>query len=414
MKIALIQENIRIAFGSIRANLLRSILTILIIGIGITALVGILTAISSIEGAISNRFTSMGANSFTIENRGMNVQIGKKKYRSKNYGFVSYREAMRFKDEFNFPATVSVSYMATGIATVKYESNKSNPNVAVYGADENFLHTSGHSLKTGRNFSDVEVRDSRFVALLGSDLAKKLFPSKINPVGKVVSLGGSKYKVVGVLEEKGAGFGSQSDNILLLPVSNVRQLFSRPRMSYKIEVKANNTSLVEAAINEATGVFRVIRGLTLHDEDNFNINKSDNLSRILVESTSTVTGVASVIGLITLLGAAIGLMNIMLVAVAERTREIGVRKALGANKRTIRNQFLFESILIGQLGGLLGIVLGILVGNIMSIVLKAPFIIPWLWILVGITLCFIVGLVSGLMPAIKAAKLDPIDALRYE
>ncbi|WP_430810337.1 MULTISPECIES: ABC transporter permease [unclassified Carboxylicivirga] len=414
MKLTLLYENLRIALGAIRTNLLRTILTILIIGIGLTALIGILTAISSIEATISSKFTGMGANSFTIENRGMNVQIGKRKLRSKRYGFISFREAMEFKSDFTFPALVAVSHNATGAATVKHASDQSNPNVRVIGVDENFMDVEGHSLARGRNFTAQEIRDNRYVAVLGSALAKKIFPNGGNPVDKVISSGGIKYRVIGVLDEKGAGFGAQSDNLLLLPVTNVRQVFSRPGMSYKIVVKALDSSQVDVAISEATGLFRIIRRLTIHDEDNFNINKSDNLSRLLIESTGTVTLVASFIGLITLLGAAIGLMNIMLVAVVERTREIGIRKAIGASSKAIRNQFLFESIIIGQLGGIVGIVLGILVGNLMSMVLQSTFIVPWNWVVLGFVVCLLVGLSSGLMPAIKAAKLDPIDALRYE
>ncbi len=414
MKLILIYENLRIALGSIRSNLLRTILTVLIIGIGITALIGILTAISSIQAAISSKFTGMGANSFTIENRGMNVQVGKNSLRQKNYGYISFREAMTFKDEFDYPAIVAVSYMATGAATIKAENTKSNPNVAVYGVDENFIEVEGHNLKWGRHFSNQEIRDHRHMAVLGSALAKKLYPEGENPVEKVIALGGAKYLVIGVLEEKGAGFGSQSDNIILLPVTNVRQQFSRPKMSYKIVVKAMDSQQIDNAISEATGLFRIIRRLTVHDEDNFNVNKSDNLSRILIESTGMVALLASIIGLITLVGAAIGLMNIMLVAVAERTREIGIRKAMGATTKAIRNQFLFESIIIGQVGGFVGIILGIFVGNLMSIALEAPFIVPWNWVILGVVICLVVGLLSGLMPAMKASKLDPIESLRYE
>lgn len=414
MKLILIYENLKIALGSIRSNLLRTILTILIIGIGITALIGILTAISSIQSAISSRFTGMGANSFTIENRGMNVQVGKSSLRQKNYGYISFREAMDFKEQFDFPATVTVTYMATGAATVKSDQHKSNPNVAVYGVDENFVEVEGHFLSYGRHFSQNEIANQRHVAVLGSDLASKVFPDNKNPLGEVISVGGGKYTVIGVLDEKGAGFGSQSDNILLLPLTNVRQTFSMPNMSYNIVVKAIDSQHMDAAISEATGLFRIIRRLTIHDEDNFNVNKSDNLSRVLIESTGKVTMIAAIIGLITLIGAAIGLMNIMLVAVAERTREIGIRKAIGANTKAIRNQFLFESIIIGQVGGFVGIVLGIIIGNLMSVALKAPFIVPWNWVILGVLVCLGVGLLSGLMPALKASKLDPIESLRYE
>ncbi len=407
-------ENVKIAFGAIKSNKLRTVLTILIIVIGITALVGIITAVKSIETAISSNFTSMGANTFTIESMGSNIVIGKQRHRTKSFGYISYKEATEFKELFQFPAVVTISYMASGNATVKYESNKSNPNVRVIGIDENFITTSGHKIKEGRGFLKQDIENSRNVALIGAALYKKLFPSKISAVNRVVSLASGRYKVIGVLEEKGAGFGGQSDNIILLPVSNVRQYFSRPQMSFKVEVKANNPSQVDAAVSEATGTFRLVRRLKTTDENNFNIVKSDNLSRMLIENLSNVTIIANIIGFITLFGAAIGLMNIMLVAVTERTREIGVRKAIGANKKAIRNQFLMESITIGVIGGIGGVLLGILVGNILSMVLNSGFVVPWGWIIISIVLCLLVGLLSGLMPAIKASKLEPIESLRYE
>ncbi len=407
-------ENVKIAFGAIKSNKLRTILTILIIVIGITALVGIITAVKSIETAISSNFTSMGANTFTIESRGSNIVIGKQRHRTKSFGYISYKEATEFKELFQFPAIVTISYVASGNATIKYESNKSNPNVRVIGIDENFITTSGHTIKEGRGFLKQDIENSRNVAVIGAALYKKLFPSKINAVDKVVSLASGRYKVIGVLEEKGAGFGGQSDNIILLPVSNVRQYFSRPQMSFKVEVKANNPSQVDAAVSEATGTFRLVRRLKTTDENNFNIVKSDNLSRMLIENLSNVTIIANIIGFITLFGAAIGLMNIMLVAVTERTREIGIRKAVGANKKAIRNQFLMESITIGVIGGIGGVLLGILVGNILSMVLNSGFVVPWGWIIISIVLCLLVGLFSGLMPAIKASKLEPIESLRYE
>lgn len=414
MKTTLLFDNLHIALSSIRSNLLRTILTILIITIGITALVGTLTAVSSIQNAITSKFSDMGANTFSIESRGSNIRIGKKTMRQKNYSYISFREAQQFKEEYNFPAITAISHQATGIATVKHESLKTNPNVTVTGIDENHLEVAGYSLEEGRNFTRTEVEAGRHLALIGKDIKKKLFPGTKEVVGKMISIGGIRYMVAGILEEKGTGFGRESDNVVFLPVTNVRQNFSQANMSFSINVKVRDPKLVDAAIAEATGLFRNVRGLTLDYEDNFNINKSDNLAKMLVENTATVTLAASVIGLITLFGAAIGLMNIMLVAVTERTNEIGVRKAMGANSKAIRNQFLFESVVIGQLGGMLGVLLGILVGNIVSMAMGSPFVAPWKWIFLGLGVCFLVSILSGLLPAIKAAKLDPIESLRYE
>lgn len=414
MKTTLLLDNISIALSSVRSNLLRTILTIMIIAIGITALVGMLTAVSSIQNSISAKFSSMGASTFNIESRGTNIRVGKKTLRQKNYSYISFKEAQQFKNEFSFPAITAISHSATGSATVKYDAQKTNPNVSINGIDENYLEVAGYSLREGRNFSKNEVDYGRHVALIGKDVEKKIFTSKENPLDKIISIGGTRYLVVGILEEKGTGFGRETDNVVFLPVTNVRQNFSKANMSFDISVKTNDPKMVDAAITEATGLFRNVRGLTLEYEDNFNITKADNLAKMLLENTAVITMAATVIGLITLLGAAIGLMNIMLVAVTERTNEIGVRKALGANSRAIRNQFLSEAIVIGQLGGFIGVVLGILVGNIVSMAMDSPFVVPWKWIILGLTICFVVSILSGLIPAIKAAKLDPIESLRFE
>ncbi|GET31950.1 ABC transporter permease [Prolixibacter bellariivorans] len=410
----LTQENILMSIQSIRGNWVRSVLTILIIAVGITALVGILTAIDSIKNSITAEFTRLGANTFTIQSRGMRVQVGGNRYRSKNYSYISYFEAREFKDEFDFPAEVSMTVNATGTATVRYESQKSNPNVRVIGVDGNYLQTAGYDISMGRNFASQEIHSGTNVALLGNGLARKLFPGILNPTGRVVSIGTARYRVIGILAEKGSGFGSSGDRLVLLPYSNVRQVFSRPQMNFQIQVMPKSPQLLDIAVGEAEGLFRVIRGLDVKDESDFNIVKSDNLVNILLENIKYITLAATIIGFITLLGAAIGLMNIMLVTVSERTREIGIRKAMGANSRTIRQQFLIESIVIGQLGGLVGIVLGILAGNGVSALIGSSFIVPWLWIFSGVALCLLVSLASGFLPAMQAARLDPIEALRYE
>ncbi len=410
----LLKENLKISIDSIKSNLLRSILTILIIAIGIMALVGILTAIDAIKNSISEKFLMMGSNTFTIESRGMRIQIGKKRYRSKNFSYISFRQAQRFKNEFDFPAKVSVSIFATGTATVKYKSDKTDPNSLVIGTDENYIYTGGYELEKGRNFTETEIRNSRNLVIIGSDIKNQLFKKKEDPLNKIISIGGKRYKIIGVLKSKGSSIGFSNDRACMLPVTNVRQYFSRPQMSFSINVMPDRPELLDAAIGEAEGLFRIIRHLNVTDESDFNISKSDNLAQMLLENISFVTIAATIIGIITLFGAAIGLMNIMLVSVSERTREIGTRKAIGAKSSTIKQQFLFEAILIGQLGGALGIILGILIGNLVALSIGSSFIIPWMWIFGGIVLCLFVSLASGMFPAVKASKLDPIIALRYE
>lgn len=413
MKFALFEDNFRISMNSILTNRMRTVLTIFIISFGIMALVGILTAIDSIKNSITNQFTMMGANTFTIESRGMKVVVGNKKYRQKNHARISYQEALRFKEEFDKPATVSTFVSASGLGTVKFKQEKTNPNVWIVGGDEHYMITSGNELEMGRNFTVQDIQMNRNVVILGHDLLKELFKNNENPLNQFVTIGGGKFRVIGVFREKGSSFGG-GDRICLLPVTTVRYYFSRPNMTFTINVMPHQPELLDALASEAEGVFRVIRGLDAVDETDFNITKSDNLVNILLENITTVTWAATMIGLITLLGASIGLMNIMLVSVTERTREIGIRKAIGAKRGTIRQQFLFEAILIGQLGGLLGIILGILIGNMISLLTHSSFVVPWMWIFGGVAATFIVGLISGLYPAIKASRLDPILALHYE
>jgi putative ABC transport system permease protein len=412
-RIGIFRENLRISFSAIRSNRVRAILTICIIAIGIMALVGILTAIDSIKSSLTNQFTMMGANSFTITSWAMNIHVGNNKTRAKNYSRISYREAEEFKNRFNEPAWVSISFYASNLATVKFESEETNPNVSLQGVDENFLSVSGYEIETGRNFSPDEVRDDKLLVLIGSDIAKDLFPTGIDPLGNIITVAGLKLKVAGVLKSKGAS-AINGDRVCFMPVTTARQYFSRPNMSFSITVMPMRTVNLDVMTGEAEGVFRIVRNLNPRDESDFNISKSDNIVNLLLKNIRFVTLAATIIAIVTLFGAAVGLMNIMLVSVTERTREIGVRKAIGAKPRTIKYQFLFESIMIGQMGGVFGIIFGIAIGNVVSSALGSSFVIPWVWVITGIIVCFIVGVASGYAPAVKAANIDPIEALRYE
>ncbi len=412
-KTGLLRENLRISLRAIRSNRVRSILTICIIAFGIMALVGILTAIDAIKSSLTNQFTMMGANTFTISSRGMNIQIGNERYRARNYSRITFKEAEEFKNMFKEPAWVSVSFYASNLATVKYGKEETNPNINILGVDEDYLTVSGYEVDKGRAFTAEEVQlDKRFV-LIGADIVKDLFPSGLDPLEKEISVAGLKLKVIGILKSKGSS-AINNDRVCFMPVTAARQYFSRPNMNFSITVMPVNSKNLDLLSGEAEGIFRIVRNLNPRDESDFNISKSDNIVALLLKNIKYVTLAATLIGIITLFGAAVGLMNIMLVSVTERTREIGVRKAIGAKPVTIKNQFLFESVLIGQMGGAFGIFLGIMIGNVVSSMLKSSFLVPWVWVIMGIIVCFIVGIVSGYAPAVKAANIDPIEALRYE
>ena len=412
-RIGILKENLRVSITAIRSNKVRTILTICIIAFGIMALVGILTAIDSIKATLTNQFTMMGANSFSITSRGMNIQINNNRYRTKNFSRISYREATLFKERFDEQALVSISFNVTGMATVKYRSEESNPNVSLRGVDENQIMIAGYEISLGRNFTADDISLTRHFVIIGSDIAKDVFSSMNDPVGQTISISGMKLIVIGVLKSKGSGMGNP-DRVCFMPITTARQYFPRPNQSYNISVMPMQRVNLDILAGEAEAVFRIVRGLNPRDESDFNITKSDNIVKLLLENIKYVTLAATLIGIVTLVGAAIGLMNIMLVSVTERTREIGIRKAVGAKPNTIKNQFLFESIMISQFGGILGIILGILIGNLVSSMLQSSFVIPWIWILTGMFVCFIVGITSGYAPAVKAANIDPIEALRYE
>jgi len=405
-------ENLRVAFKSIKSNRVRAVLTMAIIAFGIMALVGILTAIDGLKSTLTEQFTMMGANSFSITSRSMRVSVGDRHYRTKNHSYISYRQAMEFKSRFNEPAWVSVSFNASGLAEFRFRNNKTNPNISVIGSDEDYLTISGQELASGRNFSADDLLASRHVVIIGRDVVRFLFPG-VDPLGQEISLPGLKLTVIGVISSKGSSVMG-NDQVAIIPISTARQYFSRPNITYNIGVMPQKAVSLDMMASEAEGIFRIVRGLNPRDESDFNVQKSDSIIEILMENIKFITLAATIIGLITLFGAAVGLMNIMLVSVTERTREIGVRKALGARKSVIRQQFLYESVIIGQMGGLLGIVAGILIGNLVSLGMGSSFTIPWLWVTGGVLACFIVGIASGYLPAVKASAVDPIEALRYE
>ena len=410
----LLKENIKIAFGSIKTQILRTTLTILIIAIGITALVGILTVVSALENTISSDFASMGANTFNINRYENTVKKQGGEEREIINPIISYPEAVAFKNKYNFPLSqTSLSFKATSTAEVKFEAQKTDPEISVLGVDEYFVTNSGLETSLGRNFNNFDISNNNYVCVVGSDFEKGLLKD-VNPINKTISIRGARFKVIGVLKEKGSTFGNSQDLRVLIPIQVARSLFTAPNINYNLSVMVNNKDFLEQATDDAISTMRSIRKLSPVKENNFGVVRSDDLINRILSITQYLGWAAWVISVVTILGSSIALMNIMIVSVTERTREIGVRKALGAKRSTVAIQFFIETLLIGQLGGLAGIIFGILIGYGIASALSFAFVIPWTAILAAFLTSFVVAIVSGLYPAIKAAKLDPIEALRYE
>jgi putative ABC transport system permease protein len=406
------RENVAIALQSIGGNRLRTSLTALIIAIGVTALVGILTAIEGIKQKTNDIFSSMGANSFTMRNRGTGIKFGGGG-KAKVYASITYDQAVRFKQKFTAPAVVSVNTYASFLSTVKYLDQKTNPNISILGADENYLKTGGYQLAEGRNFSASELEHGANVVIIGDEIKTRLFKNA-DPINQMILLGANKFRVIGLCQTKGSSAGFGGDRQCIIPLAKAKQISTNPNPSYTISVMASSSPEEDAAIGEATSLFRNIRGLRLGQDDTFEISRSDSIQQQLSGQLNGIQAAGFGISIITLIGAAIGLMNIMLVSVTERTREIGVRKAIGATPAIIRKQFLIEAIVICLIGCAGGIVLGMAAGNLIAVNIAGSFIVPWVWLFTALALCTLIGLLSGYYPAKKASKLDPVEALRYE
>jgi putative ABC transport system permease protein len=426
-----VTDTLQLAWKTVRSNKTRTRITVAIIALGICALIWFLTTLKAASNSLNASFSSMGANSFSIRFKDRKINFGgpspeeqakaekksnKPEKKSNLDKPILYEQAKRFKENYNFPgALVGLAIRATSNIVINTDTKKTNPDNNLLGVDENYLALNGYSIAFGRNFTPTEVTAGTPVCLLGSAVAKKLFgDTPQQAIDKNVKVDKIPYKVIGVLAEKSSSAFMRSGQMVLTTLNMARKNYVGNNASFNVGVMVPNQKLLPGAVDEAIGTFRPIRGLEVEESNNFYIDKSDSVAKAFQNNLRFIEYGIIGIAIITLIASSIGLMNIMLVAVTERTKEIGLIKAIGGQAKDIRNQFISEAIVISILGAIWGIVVGVILGNLIGLLLKSGVVLIWGWIFGGIFLCTVVGLFAGLYPALKAAKLNPIAALRYE
>lgn len=408
----LLSEIIRIALNAIRANKLRSVLTLLGIVVGVFSIIGVMTAVRVLQNSIEGGLSNLGSSTFQIQK--FPVMASRREWmKARQRKDLLYDQGLKLKERMTLAQYVALEAWDQG-NVIQYSGAKTNPNVSVAGEEPEGLPTNNWIIKEGRGLNDNDLRYAANVAILAPDVVKKIFPrGDLDAIGKEIRIGANRYRVIGTFEPKGASFGGDSDNFVVIPLTAFFESFGRYRDMH-IMIKAKDATVYDDCLEEARFNLRTIRGVAPAEPDDFSVFSNDTLISTFNEFTFYVKLGIGFISFISLVAAGVGIMNIMLVSVTERTKEIGIRKAIGAQKRNILSQFITEAIVLCQVGGLVGILLGVLGGNFVALLMGVPPTIPWDWAFIGFALCAFIGVVFGVYPAWKAANLDPIDALRYE
>src|SRR5438552_1259148 len=412
----LFREIIKMAWSSLGANKLRSALTMLGITIGVFSVISVMTAIGALQSSIENGLSFLGSNIFQFAKYPANVSMGgdiKKKYQNRHN--ITYRQALHYYKLMEASAREiclkSFAYEVKGQAV--YKGVKTTPSLLIVGTNRSFLTANAYTLGYGRNLNDEDVGLARNVIVVGKMVEKRLFPHE-TPIGKTIMVTGHTFTVIGVLAEKGTAFGQSQDDLCVMPITRFFEDFGEAKRTVNIATQSFSAETYNATMGKGIGAMRIARGLRANQENDFEIYSNDSLKSAFISVAGVVRIGAFVISFIALVAAGIGIMNIMLVSVTERTKEIGVRKSIGARSRDILRQFLTEAVFISEAGGVLGILLGVIGGDLLALWLQVDLIFPFGWAFAGLIVCSGIGIGFGLYPAVRAAALDPIDALRYE
>lgn len=407
----LFTEILRLAFSSLAANKLRSALTILGIAVGVFSVIGVMTLINGMRSSIENGLNVLGANSFQVSKWPAFFSPSTwERYRNRRD--VTYSQGRRFKDLMGDSANVNLT-IGRGGQTVIVRDRRTNPNVGLIGTDENYLSAFNFDVSVGRNISPEDVEFGRPVCVLGADVQNRVFPDE-DPMGKLVRINGQNYTVIGLLAARGNAFGQSQDNRVLVPITRWLAVYGRAWRSVTMNVQAKDQAELAATQERAIGAMRLVRGLHPEDPNDFEVFSNESLIEAFNKIADIVAIGALVISAIALVASGVGVMNIMLVSVTERTKEIGVRKSIGAKKVNILLQFLAEAIALSLIGGIGGVTFGVGAGNALAMMMNTGLTFPWLWAGIGLSVCGGIGVIFGLYPAWKAASLDPIEALRFE